>query len=158
MPTTMGRKSRQPASSARDSETTLRFSLGDAVDTPNSNPTSDDCTSVRQLREQVAEFVAARDWHQFHAPKNLAMALAIEAAELMEHFQWLTVARSRELKHDPQRRAAVAEEMADVGCYLLALANELEVDLSQAIGQKMVKNAAKYPAEEYRGRYGPDDS
>ncbi len=124
---------------------------------PNTKPRTDDCTSVLQLRELVAEFVAARDWHQFHAPKNLAMALAIEAAELMEHFQWLTVERSRELKHDSRRRAAVAEEMADVACYLLALANELEVDLTEAIGRKMVKNAEKYPVEEYRGRYGPDD-
>ena len=69
------------------------------------------------------------------------MALAIEAAELMEHFQWLTIQQSRELKANPERRQAVAEEMADVGCYLLALANELDVDLSQAIRDKMSKNA-----------------
>ena len=118
---------------------------------------SDSDTSIDQLRQLVAEFVAARDWGQFHAPKNLAMALAIEVGELMEHFQWLTVQQSRDLRHDAQRRLAVAEEMADVCCYLLALANVLDVDLSRAVREKMAKNARKYPVEQFRGRYGPDD-
>ena len=118
---------------------------------------SDNSTSIDELRRLVAEFVAARDWEQFHAPKNLAMALAIEAAELMEHFQWLTVQQSRDLRQDSKRRQAVAEEMADVCCYLLALANELDVDLSRAVRDKMSKNARKYPVEQYRGRYGPED-
>jgi NTP pyrophosphatase (non-canonical NTP hydrolase) len=118
---------------------------------------SDNNTSIAELRKLVAEFVIARDWGQFHAPKNLAMSLAIEAAELMEHFQWLTVQQSRDLRQDAKRQQAVAEEMADVCCYLFALANELNIDLSQSVRDKMLKNARKYPVEEYRGRYGPED-
>ena len=85
------------------------------------------------------------------------MALAIEAAELMEHFQWLTTDASRRLAEEPEKLAAVAEELADVVGYSMALANELGVDLSQAIRAKMVKNAIKYPADEFRSRYGRDD-
>jgi len=105
----------------------------------------------------VADFVAERDWSQFHSPKNVSMALAIEAAELMEHFQWLTTEASRRLPEDPAKLAEVGEELADVVGYSLALANELGLDLSSAIRAKMVKNAEKYPADQYRGRYGPDD-
>ncbi len=115
-------------------------------------------TTVAELSEVVRRFVAERDWERFHAPKNLSMALAIEAAELMEHFQWISVEASRRTAEDPAKLEAVAEEMADVFCYLLALAAELKIDLATAVRRKMVKNAAKYPAEEYRGRYGPEDS
>lgn len=117
----------------------------------------DSTTTVAELRELMAAFVAERDWRQFHTPKNLAMSLAIEAAEFMEHFQWLTPEQSRALADQPDRRAAAGEELADVVCYVLALANELGLDLSDAIRDKMVKNAAKYPAEQFRGRYGADD-
>jgi NTP pyrophosphatase (non-canonical NTP hydrolase) len=85
------------------------------------------------------------------------MALAIEAAELMEHFQWLTTDESRALADDPQKLAEVGEELADVVGYSFALANELGIDLSHAIRAKMIKNAEKYPAEKYRGRYGPEN-
>jgi NTP pyrophosphatase (non-canonical NTP hydrolase) len=85
------------------------------------------------------------------------MALSIEAAELMEHFQWLTTEASRRLADDPQKLADVGEELADVVGYSFALANELGIDLSQAIRAKMIKNAQKYPADQYRGRYGPED-
>ena len=81
------------------------------------------------------------------------MALAIEAAELMEHFQWLTTDGSRELATDPEKLAEVGEELADVIGYSFALANELGLDISSAVRAKMVKNAQKYPAEKYRGRY-----
>jgi len=118
---------------------------------------SDQTTSIDALRQLVAQFVAERDWQKFHSPKNLAMALAIEAAELMEHFQWITPAASRTICQERDRKTAVAEEMADVLCYLLALADELDIDLDESLRQKMVKNAAKYPVEEYRGRYGPED-
>lgn len=118
---------------------------------------NDDDTPVARLRAEVARFVGARDWEQFHSPKNLSMALAIEAAELMEHFQWITPEASRQLRDKPDQRGPVAEEMADVFCYLLALANELQIDLAAALAEKMVKNEEKYPAEEYRGRYGPHD-
>ncbi len=119
---------------------------------------SDHHTSIAQLREMVRTFVDERRWQQFHAPKNLAMALAIEAAELMEHFQWLTVDASRQIGRQPEKLAAVAEELADVLCYVLAMANELDIDLAQAVRDKIEKNALKYPADEYRGRYGPEDA
>jgi NTP pyrophosphatase (non-canonical NTP hydrolase) len=114
---------------------------------------SDSTTTVAELRKLVADFVAERDWSQFHSPKNVSMALAIEAAELMEHFQWLTTDASRELAADPDKLAEVGEELADVIGYSFALANELGLDISSAVRAKMVKNAQKYPAEKYRGRY-----
>ena len=114
-------------------------------------------TTIADLRELVRAFVDARDWKQFHSPKNLSMAMAIEAAELMEHFQWITPDESRMVGHDARKLTAVGEELADVVCYALAIANELEIDVSTAMHEKMKKNALKYPASEYRGRYGPED-
>ncbi len=119
---------------------------------------SDATTTVAELRQLVADFVAERDWSQFHSPKNVSMALAIEAAELMEHFQWLTTEASRKLADDPQKLAEVGEELADVVGYSFALANELSLDLSTAIRAKMIKNAQKYPADEFHGRYRREDS
>jgi NTP pyrophosphatase (non-canonical NTP hydrolase) len=110
-------------------------------------------TTLAELRKWVARFVEERDWRQFHAPKNLSMSLAIEAAELMEHFQWIDVEVSRGVQHDPAKLAAIRDEMADVLCYLCALANELDVDLSDAVEQKLTKNSEKYPVELCRGRY-----
>lgn len=118
---------------------------------------SDESTTLADLREVVRQFVDERDWQQFHSPKNLSMALAIEAAELMEHFQWITPEASRELRGEKEALTAVAEELADIFCYTLAVANELDIDLSQALRDKMIKNRQKYPADEYRGRYGPND-
>jgi dCTP diphosphatase len=118
---------------------------------------SDSTTTVAALKKLVEEFVDQRDWHRFHAPKNLAMSLAIEAAELMEHFQWISADESRRTADDADRLAAVGEELADVCCYALAMANEMGIDLSTAIRRKIVKNEQKYPADEYRGRYGPED-
>src|SRR5262245_39130299 len=104
----------------------------------------DATTSVNDLREAMRRFVRERDWEQFHSPKNLAMGMAIEAAELMEHFLWIDNAASREVVNDPAERVRIGEEMADVACYLLALANVMGLDLSDAIFDKLVKNAAKY--------------
>jgi NTP pyrophosphatase (non-canonical NTP hydrolase) len=112
---------------------------------------NDERTTVAQLKQLVADFVAQRDWQQFHDAKNLSMAIAIEAAELMEHFQWL---RSDQLDGiDPVQREKIAEELADVAAFLLSLCNALGVDLSSAMKKKMTKNAAKYPAQEFRGRF-----
>jgi NTP pyrophosphatase (non-canonical NTP hydrolase) len=113
----------------------------------------DSKTTVAELRQLVAGFVAERDWSQFHTPKNVSMALAIEAAELMEHFQWLTPEASRQIAADAAKLAEVADEIADVVGYAMALANELGIDLSRAIRAKMIKNVQKYPAEHFRGRY-----
>jgi NTP pyrophosphatase (non-canonical NTP hydrolase) len=118
---------------------------------------SDERTTIDELKRLVEQFVSQRDWHPFHTPKNLSMALAIEAAELMEHFQWLDPAQSRAVAGDADKRAAVGEELADVVCYALAMANELGIDLADALRDKMIKNARKYPVEEYRGRFGADD-
>jgi NTP pyrophosphatase (non-canonical NTP hydrolase) len=120
-------------------------------------PLADKQTTVAALRAVVAEFVAERDWRQFHTPKNLSMSLAIEAAELMEHFQWLTPRESRELAQEPEKLAEVGDELSDILCYALALANELGIDVAAAFERKMAANRKKYPADEYRGRYGPDD-
>lgn len=114
---------------------------------------SDSDTTLADLKQVVGEFVAERDWGQFHSPKNLAMSIAIEAAELMEHFQWLEVAESRHLADQPERQQAVAEEIADVLSYTLALANVLNLDLATALQQKMAKNRLKYPATEFQGRW-----
>jgi NTP pyrophosphatase (non-canonical NTP hydrolase) len=114
---------------------------------------NDDRTTIAELRKLISDFVAERDWQVFHAPKNLAMSLAIEAAELMEHFQWLSVDESRHVADDASQLADVAEELADVTCYALALANALNIDLSEAVQAKMIKNAAKYPAEEFQRRF-----
>jgi NTP pyrophosphatase (non-canonical NTP hydrolase) len=120
-------------------------------------PLTDSTTSLAELRRMVEEFVRARSWEPFHTPKNLSMALAIEAAELMEHFQWLTSEQAEQVKADPMRCAAVADELADVLCYVMALANRLGIDLSAAVQAKMVKNAEKYPIEQFRGFFGPED-
>ncbi|WP_254508596.1 nucleotide pyrophosphohydrolase [Anatilimnocola floriformis] len=114
-------------------------------------------TPIQHLKDTMRRFVDERDWRQFHAPKNLSMSLAIEAAELMEHFQWIDVAESRQVKDDPAKLTAIGEELADVLCYACALANELGLDISDIVERKMLKNAAKYPAQEFRGRYGKDD-
>src|SRR5438552_17712394 len=116
---------------------------------------NDSTTNLADLRKDVQAFIDERDWRQFHSPKNLSMSLAIEAAEVMEHVQWIDAAESRRIGDDPAKLGQVRDEIADCMCYLLALANELEIDLSSAICEKMVKNAAKYPAELSRGRYDP---
>lgn len=113
-------------------------------------------TTVADLKRILGEFVEQRDWSQFHSPKNLAMSLAIEAAELMEHFQWLDVQDSRAVVVQPERRQAIAEEIADVLCYTLAIANSMELDLAAAFEHKMAKNRLKYPADQFRGRWGRD--
>jgi NTP pyrophosphatase (non-canonical NTP hydrolase) len=105
--------------------------------------------SFDELASRLAAFAAERDWDQFHAPKNLAMALAGEVGELLEHFQWLTEEQSRDLA--PEQREAVALEMADVLLYLVRLADKLQVDLVAAAHRKIGLNAGKYPIAEFKG-------
>jgi dCTP diphosphatase len=128
-----------PAPGRDESEASARFVIPPSLD-------NDRSATIQQLREMVARFVAEREWERFHSPKNLSMALAIEAAELMEHFQWLSVEQSRTLSDDPERLRAAGEELADVVCYALALANALDLDLTTALTDKMRKNILKYPA------------
>jgi dCTP diphosphatase len=114
---------------------------------------TDDTTTVADLRAAIASFVAEREWEPFHSPKNLAMSLAIEAAELMEHFQWITIDESRALAQNESKRAAVGEELADVLSYVLAMANALDLDLSATFRNKLAKSGEKYPVQLSRGRY-----
>ena len=111
-------------------------------------------TTLGDLRELVREFVEERNWKKFHSPKNLSMALAIEAGELMEHFQWISMDESRDCRDDAEKLQEVSEELADCMCYLLAMANQLNLDISTSLLQKMKKNRLKYPAQEFQGRYG----
>src|SRR6187399_1137616 len=105
----------------------------------------DATTTLATLKDALRRFAEERSWQPFHSPKNLAMGLAVETAELMEHFLWVDCAASREAARDPVRRQAVAEELADVACHLFNLCNALDIDLSEAMRAKMVKNALKYP-------------
>lgn len=106
--------------------------------------------SLDQLRAQLRAFVAERDWDQFHNPKNLAMALTVEAGELLEHFQWLTAEQADALT--PQTRTEVELEIADVLLFLLRLCDRLDIDPLQAAQRKLVLNAARYPVDKARGR------
>lgn len=114
----------------------------------------DDLTTVGALRAVVHSFVARREWHQFHTPKNLAMSIAIEAAEIMEHFQWLTAEESATAMQDPTLRAAVAEELADVVIYCLSLANSTKLDVSTAVFAKLARNEDRFPVAQVRGHLG----
>ena len=113
----------------------------------------DTTTTLETLKEAVRRFAVERNWEPFHSPKNLVMGMAVETAELMEHFLWVDCEESRRVAQDPARRSDIADEMADVACYLLNLSNVLGIDLSEAILAKIAKNAIKYPAEQYRGRW-----
>ncbi len=114
---------------------------------------TDPTTTIQALKDMTRQFITERDWHQFHSPKNLAMSLSVEAAELMEHFLWMENADSREIINDPARMTQVGEELADITCNVLCLCNALGLDLSRVFEAKMSKNVLKYPAEKYRGRY-----
>ena len=106
-------------------------------------------SDLMMLRDKLRDFAKAREWDQFHSPKNLSMALMVEVAEMMEHFQWLTEAQSFDLAQ--QNKAADSEELADILLYLVRLADKLEVDLLDAALLKLEKNAIKYPADRVRG-------
>ena len=102
-----------------------------------------------RLRDAIRVFVNERDWDQFHTPKNLSSALCVEAAELLENFQWLNEGSRSELSD--ARLTQVRHEMADVLVYLIRLADKLDVDLPQAVAEKMALNRIKYPADKVRG-------
>ena len=108
-----------------------------------------DQAALRRLRDRLRDFASARDWNQFHSPKNLAIALSVEAAELLEHFQW--VSEKDSLNMPPDKLGKIDEEMADVFLYLIRLADMLNVDLIQAADRKIDANSRKYPIEKSRG-------
>jgi dCTP diphosphatase len=113
------------------------------------SPSKDSADSLQGLRDALRQFAFDRDWDQFHFPKNLAIALSVEAAELLEHFQWMSEADSAALSEETS--AKVREELADVLLYAIRLADKLNVDLSAAAVEKMRINAAKYPIDKSRG-------
>ncbi len=113
----------------------------------------DQSMTVADLRKLVADFIAEREWESYHDGKNLSMSIAIEAAELMEHFQWSRSDEVPAVVGNDARRAEIIDELADITCYVLSLANALDVDLSSAVAAKIAKNAVKYPVERFRGRY-----
>ncbi|HKK19387.1 MAG TPA: nucleotide pyrophosphohydrolase [Opitutales bacterium] len=113
---------------------------------------NDEQTKLNEIKDKILAFAKERDWEQFHSPKNLSMAIAAEAAELMEHFLWQSPEQSRADVCDDKLRAKVEEEIADVLIFAFQFANMTGIDLSGAIEAKMRKNAKKYPAEKSRGR------
>ncbi|MBU0704867.1 MAG: nucleotide pyrophosphohydrolase [Chloroflexi bacterium] len=113
---------------------------------------TDKAITLDHLRRRVAQFVAARNWEQFHPPKNLSGSIAIETAELMEHFQWLTDEQAAVALQDKAKLAAVTDELADVLIYALSLANALGVDVSAAVLNKLERSELRFPVEEWWGR------
>ncbi|TVR45226.1 MAG: nucleotide pyrophosphohydrolase [Puniceicoccaceae bacterium] len=112
----------------------------------------DSATTLAELKERIRRFGQERDWLRYHSPKNLAMALAAEAGELMEPFLWTDADASAALLADPEQRRAIEHELADVLIYALQFANRAEIDLATAITAKMEINAARYPVAKARGR------
>ncbi len=113
----------------------------------------DKSSTITDLKRLVARFVEERDWTRFHDPKNLSASIAIEAAELMEHFQWLRSDELQAVRNDPEAMAQIREELADILAYVLSFAERMDINLSSALEAKMKKNATKYPAETFRGRF-----
>ncbi len=113
----------------------------------------DKTTTVAELIKLVDDFVAERRWEPFHDPKNLSASIAIEAAELMEHFQWHRSDQLDSVREDPQALKEIRSELADVVAYVLSFASTMEIDISAALEEKMKQNAFKYPAKRFRGRF-----
>ena len=105
----------------------------------------DDDISINKLRTSVQNFITERDWDRYHTPKNLSMSIAIEAAELMEHFQWVTNKHSSDMIQDDTTRAQVVDELSDILIYCLSFVNKIDVDISHAILDKLKRNEIRYP-------------
>jgi len=114
---------------------------------------NDNDTRLEELKKIVQDFVDQREWRPFHNPKNLAMAIAIESAELMEHFQWLRTDELASIRKDDEQMGMIREELADILAFVISFANAMEIDLSAALVSKMRKNAAKYPVDQFKGRF-----
>ena len=114
---------------------------------------NDNKTVINDLKKTVKNFVDEREWRQFHNPKNLSMSIAIESAELMELFQWLSKKESIEAMSSGKLRKNAIDEIADIFIYLIAFCNENNIDIKQAISHKMKKNKKKYPADVFKGRF-----
>lgn len=111
---------------------------------------SDATTNINELKDMVRGFINERNWEKYHTPRNIAVSVTLEAAELLEHFQWSPPA---ETEMNPEKRQEIADELSDVMAYLLSLANVLEIDVASSMAQKMQKNRKKYPAENFQGTW-----
>ena len=110
-------------------------------------------TTIMDLKNFVEDFVHKRDWSQFHNAKNLSMALTIEAGELMDIFKWNTPEESESMMSEKNTRQEATDELADIIIYAIAFANRNNINISNAIDQKMIKNRIKYPVDKYRGHF-----
>jgi dCTP diphosphatase len=106
---------------------------------------------IEKVQKKLNDFSEARDWEQFHNPKNLSIAMSVECSELLEEFQWLTDEQSISVMQNPDQAERIRDELADITAYLLQLAGKLGVDLEDAVLKKIEKNAAKYPVEKFKG-------
>ena len=114
---------------------------------------SDEQTTIAELRSLIDSFVDERDWQQFHSPKNLSMSISIESSELMELFQWLSLEEAKEVMKAGETRENAIDEIADIIIYAIAFCNRNNIDISNAIKQKMEKNIKKYPADKFKGHF-----
>ena len=108
-------------------------------------------SDIKILQEKVANFISERDWNQFHSPKNISMSIAIEAAELMEHFQWRTTEESKKIIEE--KRSEIEDEVADVMIYLLSFVNVCNIDLFEAVTKKIEHNQTRFPIEKVYGKF-----
>jgi NTP pyrophosphatase (non-canonical NTP hydrolase) len=115
-------------------------------------PSKDEHTTIRQIKEKIQNFVSVRKWERYHNPKDLAEAICIEAAELLEVFQWVTVEEASSWKDTPSKISKIKDELADVLIYCISMANVLDIDVSGIVSEKLGKNEVKYPANKYYGR------
>lgn len=115
-------------------------------------PKSDTSTTLAELKAITAKFARERDWEQFHAPKNLSMAISAEAGELMEHFLWVSPQESVSLCGTPEKRSKIEEELADIVLFSVQFANMTGIDIASAVAAKVAKNAARYPVEKAKGK------
>jgi len=108
--------------------------------------------TLQEIKAHIKQFIKERDWEQFHSPKNISMSISIEAAELMEHFQWLTIEQSRKLLNDKEKREEIEDELADIAIYIIDFCNLFDIDIEKSIIKKLEKTAKKYPANFVRGK------
>lgn len=108
-------------------------------------------SDIKILQDKVAKFIGERDWNQFHSPKNISMSISIEAAELMEHFQWRTTEESRDIIE--KKRTEIEDEVADVMIYLLSFVNVCNIDLFSAVTKKIERNQTRFPIEKVKGKF-----
>jgi len=114
---------------------------------------NDRTTKISQLKALVGKFVRERDWEKFHSPKNLAMSISIEAAELMEIFQWFDTKEAASLLNKPEKAEHVKEEMADILIYLISFCNLYKIDMSDIVADKLRKNKTRFPVKNVRGTF-----